>query len=145
MKISTKSRYGLRAMLDLAIHYNDGPIFMREISKRQGITFKYLGQIFGILKSAGLIGSIRGKEGGYNLSRSPQKIKVSDIVFALEGQLNLVECIKDPAECERIGNCVTKDVWKDLQQAMFSVLDSITLQDLVKKKLEKEKVSMFHI
>jgi Rrf2 family protein len=133
MRISTRARYGLRLMLDLALKFGKGPIFLKEVSRSQEISEKYLGQIIMPLKAAGLVKSFRGAHGGYTLQREPEKITVREIVATLEGDLNLVECVANPSSCERYAGCVTQEVWCQISRAVSDTLEGITLADLVQR------------
>jgi len=126
-------------MLELALHYNKGPIYLKNICKSQDISFKYSGQLIRLLKNANLIRATRGAHGGYFLDRSPEKIKLSEIVIAVEGPLNLVECVKNPDICYRSNSCATRVIWEKISKTCYDTLDSITLKDLVEihKKMEK--------
>ena len=137
MRLSTKAKYGTRAILDLAMHYGEGPILIRDIAQRQGISKKYLEQIVAALKGAGLVKSFRGAHGGYALARDPASIKMSEVVQALEGPLTLVECLDDPSVCPRAPYCVAMEVWARVNRAMVEALDSLTLQDLVDRQIRK--------
>jgi Rrf2 family protein len=147
MKLSTKGRYGTRAMLDLALHHGEGPIQLRDIASRQQISERYLEQLVLTLKAGGLLKSIRGAKGGFTLSKPPSEIKLIDIVQTLEGSICPVACIDDPESCSRVDECVTRDIWGDLGRAMTQVLESQTLQDLVTRHKEKEqtKKAMYYI
>jgi Rrf2 family protein len=120
-------------MLDLALKHGKGPIFLKEVSRSQEISEKYLGQIIMPLKSAGLVKSYRGAHGGYTLQRDPDKITVREIVATLEGDLNLVECVTNPASCSRFAICVTQEVWCQVARAISDSLEGITLADLAKR------------
>lgn len=130
MKLSTRSRYGTRLMLELAIHYGDGTVQLKDIAKNQAISEKYLGQIIIPLKSSGLVLSERGAKGGYMLAKDPSKITVKDIVLCLEGDLSPVECGKQN-DCHYTAKCVTKNVWKKLEEEIEKVLASVRLEDLL--------------
>lgn len=132
MKISTKGRYALRLMLDLAVYNNGEPTSLKDIAKRQDISEKYLEQIIATLNKAGMVRSIRGAQGGYVLRRDPKDYTVGDILRTTEGDLSPVACINgDGIECDREDNCVTIRVWKKLDDAIRGVVDHITLADLV--------------
>jgi Rrf2 family protein len=135
MKLSTKGRYGLRAMLDLALGTDDGPITTRAIAERQGISERYLEQLLIPLKTAGLVKSIRGSQGGYILGRKPEKITVGDIIRVLEVRIAPVECVNEvnPEECQRADNYVTRVIWSEIRDAIAGVLDKYSLQDLVEE------------
>ena len=139
MRLSTKARYGTRAMLDLALGYGKGPISLREVAKRQEISEKYLEHLIVSLKSAGLVKSIRGTHGGHLLAKPPSQIRLDEVVRVLEGSLVPVECVDDPSFCRRVRFCVTRDIWGEVKEAMEGVLKSTTLQDLVERQKEKER------
>ncbi len=133
MKLSTRSRYGTRLMLDMAQHYQEGPIQLGDIAKRQDVSVKYLEQIIIPLKKAHYIESVRGPKGGHVLTRPPEEITVGEIVAVLEDGTSLVECTADTSVCERADSCPTRLLWKEASEAMFDRLKAITLADLVKK------------
>lgn len=135
MKLSTKGRYGLRAMLNLAIHKDEGPNAAYLVAEREGISDRYLEQIMTSLKRAGLIKSIRGPQGGYVLTRKPDEITVGQIIRALEGPIAPVDCVSEeyPEECDRADHCVTRLLWANVRDSIADVLDSYTLQDLVEE------------
>jgi Rrf2 family protein len=145
MKISTKGRYGMRAMVDLAMHNGGGPILLRDIAKRQQISERYLEQLALTLKSAGLVKTTRGSRGGFEMAKAPNEIKLSEIFQVLEGSLGLVDCVDDPQSCSRIDSCVTRDVWQELKDGIVSILDSKTLQDLVEQQDKKDRKLMYYI
>jgi Rrf2 family cysteine metabolism transcriptional repressor len=138
MKLSTKIRYGTRAILELASHYGEGPIELKEIARRQDISIKYLEQVIIPLRTAGLVKSARGSKGGYSLAKPPSGICINDVVETLEGPLNLIDCIKDAKLCKRSSSCVTRDIWGDVSVALQRVLKSITFEEMVRRKIEKE-------
>jgi len=148
-RLSTKGRYGVRAMFDLALHYDEGLVSLKNIAERQEISEHYLEQLIATLKKAGLVKSIRGAQGGYMLSQEPSKITIGDILRALEGSLSPAECIDDSqkVDCPRSDYCVTKKVWEKVKEVIESVVDSITLQDLVDdyKKMTADESYMFYI
>lgn len=133
MKLSTRSRYGTRLMLDMAQHYKEGPIQLGDIAKRQDVSVKYLEQIIIPLKKAHYIESVRGPKGGHILTKAPEEITVGEIVALLEEGTSLVECTEDTTVCERANSCPTRLIWKEASEAMFERLQSITLADLVEK------------
>jgi Rrf2 family protein len=141
MKLSTKGRYAMRAMLDLAQHYGEGLVLLKDVARRQELSERYLEHLFLTLKAAGLVNSVRGARGGFQLTRPPSEVKLIDIVRACEGQLSVVECVADPASCHRSARCATRDMWVELQMAMDGVLESLTLQDLVERQHHKEQVA----
>ena len=133
MKLSTRSRYGTRLMLELAQHYTEGPIPLGDIAKRQGVSVKYLEQIIIPLKRAHFIESVRGPKGGHILTKPPEEITVGEIVVLLEEGSSLVECIEDTTVCERADICPTRLLWKEVSEAMLNKLQTVTLADLVQK------------
>jgi Rrf2 family protein len=145
MKLSSRSRYGLRAILELAVEYGNGPLQIKAIAKRQDISSKYLEQLVAMMKSAGLVSSVRGPKGGYVLIREPNKIKLSEIFTALEGPLVTVECLEHPEFCPKCADCATRKVWLRIQNAMMGVLESTTLQDLADDATGVSKSSSYQI
>jgi Rrf2 family protein len=137
MRLSTKGRYGARLMLDLALHYGLGPVLLKDVAERQEISEKYLGHLIPPLKSAGLVNSSRGAHGGYILARSPKDITLAEVIQAVEGGMELVECVTAPSVCNRIEFCVTRDIWSLLGGKMREALGSITLQDMVDRQRQK--------
>lgn len=131
MKLSTRSRYGTRLMLDMAQHYGGQPIQLGEIARRQQISLKYLEQIIRPLKRANYIKSFRGSKGGHMLTKHPRQITVGEVVALLEGGAFLTGCLKDPEKCNRVDDCITRYVWLEASQAMFSRLAQITFADLL--------------
>jgi Rrf2 family protein len=138
VKISTKIRYGTRAMLELACHYGEGPIELKEIAKREDISLKYLEQVIVPLRTAGLVKSARGSKGGYFLAKPPSEVYLKDLVQILEGPLNLIECLNDPKVCQKVPYCVTRDIWKEVSDAIDRIFHSVTLEDMVQRKNKKE-------
>lgn len=132
MKISTKGRYALRVMLDLAIHNTGEYIPLKEVSQRQNITVKYLEQIIPHLKKMGYLRSTRGNSGGYRLAREPREYVIGDILRAMEGSLAPVSCLEDEKNsCEMINACPTLNFWKGLEKVISDYVDRVTLQDLL--------------
>ena len=131
MRLTTKTRYGTRAMLDLALHAGAGPVCTSEIAERQQVSAKYLEHVLVLLRRAGLVRTRRGARGGHSLSRDPADIDLRQIYEALEGTAGLVECTEDPASCPRHVNCVTRHVWAEMREAALQVLSSTTVADLV--------------
>ena len=138
MKLSTRSRYGTRLMLDMAQHYRQGPLQLGDIAKRQEVSVKYLEQIIIPLKKAHYIESVRGRKGGHFLTKPPEEITVGEIVALLEESSGLVECAKDTTVCERADICPTRLLWKEAYEAMFDRLEAITLADLVERAKDME-------
>jgi Rrf2 family protein len=147
MKISTRIRYGTRAMLELASHYGEGTIELKEIAQRGGIPPKYLEQVIIPLRTAGLVKSARGSKGGYSLGRSPSEIYLKDVYEVLEGPVCLVDCLRDPRVCQRVSACVTRDIWQEVSEAIEKIFHSITLQEMLERKKQKEGAapSMYEI
>ncbi|MDD5327595.1 MAG: Rrf2 family transcriptional regulator [Phycisphaerae bacterium] len=141
MKLSTRTRYGVRAALELAANQSKGPVQIKTIAHRQDISIKYLEQLMAILKSAGLVRSIRGAKGGYILAKPANQIKLSDVFNALEGPVTTVECLENKNYCARVTDCVTRQVWAEVQQAIMSVLQSMTLQDLINRTKDKKTLN----
>ena len=143
MLISTKGRYALRVMLDLAQHREEGYISLKTIAERQGYSMKYLEMIVGSLKRAGLVASTRGKEGGYQLIRDPEDYTIGEILRCIEDNLAPVACIKaGDICCEHAGECMTVPMWKELDDITNAYLDGVSLQDLLtgekwKKPIDK--------
>lgn len=131
MKLSTKGRYGLKAMFELSLHQHEGPVPLKFIAKNQGISEQYLEQIFSSLKKAKLITSVRGAQGGYLLSKDLKEIRVGDILTALEGPVSLSDCLLDEDICQNSGKCVTKIVWEKMKKGIEDVIYGITLQDML--------------
>ena len=131
MKLSTRSRYGTRMMLDLAQHYDQGPVQMGEISKRENISVKYLEQLIIPLKKANFIKSVRGPKGGHMLAKPPEEITVGDIVRILEGGITLSSCIENPEVCDRTTKCLVLGVWEETTKVMYDKLNSVTLSKMI--------------
>jgi Rrf2 family protein len=130
MRLSTRSRYGTRLLLDMAQHAGDGPLHLADIAQRQGISMKYLEQIIIPLRRAGYIEGVRGPQGGHVLAKPPAEIRIGDVVAVLEESDKLVECTDNAAVCHRADTCITRFLWKEAAQAMFDKLNSHTLADL---------------
>lgn len=149
LKLSTKGRYGLKAMFDLAVHYGDGPIALKSIAERQIISDHYLEQLIAILRKAGLVKSVRGAQGGYMLATDPKNITVGDIIRTLEGPLAPSDCVMEDESkaCERANYCVTKGVWEKIRDSVNNVIDSITLEDMLEdyNKIKNKDNYMFYI
>ena len=139
MKLSTKGRYGVRALLDLAIHDDGRPVPLKDIARRQAISVQYLEQLASPLIKAGILRSSRGAGGGVNLAKSPDQVRLSQVIEVLEGSTAPVKCVDDPEVCSLSDLCVTRDVWKEVQKATQRVLESTTLRDLAERQKEKEK------
>ena len=139
LKLSTRARYGTRALLDLARHQGNRPVQMKDIAGRQNISLHYLEHIIAPLVAAGIVRSTRGVRGGLRLTRAPDELKLDEVVNLLEGAVSPVDCIGNPECCERADLCVTRDVWNEMKKAIDKTLNSITLQDLVERQGKKEQ------
>lgn len=138
MKISTKGRYALRLMLDLATYNTGEPVSIKDIAKRQQISEKYLEQIIAVLNKAGFVRSVRGAQGGYVLKKDPKEYTVGMILRQTEGDLSPVSCIGDEGTpCERKGTCVTVRIYEKINDAVNGVVDHITLSDLLEWQSER--------
>ena len=139
MKISTKGRYGTRALLDVAMHQGEGPVQLKVIAERQQLSISYLEHIVAPLISAGMLRSVRGVNGGVLLGKPAKDIKLNEVIRALEGSVALVECVDDPNVCPRSDHCATRDMWAEIKKAMDGVLESTTIQELVERQMTKQK------
>jgi Rrf2 family transcriptional regulator, cysteine metabolism repressor len=147
MKITTRTQYGTRILLDLAIHQSEKPISLKDIARRQNIPQPYLAHLISPLITADMARRTRGLKGGVSLSRPPQSIIMSEVIQIFEGSLAPVECIDFPKLCPRFETCVTRDVWEEMKIALNKVLESITLQNLVERQKVKEapEETMYYI
>lgn len=139
MKLSTRARYGTRALLDLALHQGEQPVILKDIARRQQVSLRYLEHIIGSLIAAGIIRSARGARGGVSLARPPEEIRLSEVVQVLEGSITPAEYVDNPGVCDRSELCITRDIWGELKKAMNGLLESITLQDLLERQKSKER------
>ena len=139
MKLSTRARYGVRLMLALAQNYGKEPVYLKDIAKQEEISEKYLSLIIMPLRGIGLVNSVRGAYGGYNLAKDPSQITLKEIVDILEGDCSLVDCVKDPSSCPRVSTCVSHDVWAAIGGKISETLSSITLDMMVRMNREKAK------
>ena len=133
MKLSTRTRYGIRAAIELAGRYGQGPVQIKIIAEKQAISVKYLEQLMAMLKSGGFVQSIRGSKGGYVLGRAPEDIKLDELFLSLEGSITTAECVEDESYCARAADCVARELWTQVQEAVMNVLRSFTLKDLAEK------------
>jgi len=147
MKISTRGLYGTRALIDLVLHEGRRPILLKDIARRQQISVGYLEQLITPLIAAGILRSTRGPKGGISFARSPEEIKLSEVIQLLEGSIAPVECINNPDICNRSKLCAPRDVWNELKEAMDNILESINLKDLAERQRRKEgkKAIMYYI
>jgi Rrf2 family protein len=123
-------------MLELALNFNQGTVFLKDIAQKEEISEKYLSHLVISLKASGLISSSRGAHGGYRLAKPPSQITLMDIVQILEGNLSLVECVKNPSICSRVSKCATRDIWGKLDEKISDILSFVTLEDLVSSQKE---------
>ena len=133
MRLSTKARYSTRAMLDLAVHFGQGPIRIKDISEREQISERYLEQLFIRLRRAGLVRSFRGIHGGFTLAKPPAEIPLGKIIRVAEGSLAPLRCVDEPKLCPQSDVCLIHNIWAEITKTTSKVLESITLQDLVSK------------
>lgn len=141
MKISTKGRYSTRAMLDLAMHSDNGLVQVRDISKRIAVSERYLELLLTPLRLAGLVKAYRGANGGFALTRHPSMIRLSEIIQALEGPTAPVECVDNAETCLRSTSCAAHQVWAEIKEAVDVVLESTTLQDMVERQRKLDACS----
>ncbi len=139
MKLSTKGRYGTRALLDIALQQAEGLIPLRDIAQRQQISLPYLEHLIAPLIAGAIIRSTRGIRGGVSLAKSPGEIRLGEVIELLEGSIAPVDCVNDAGACGRSEFCVTRDIWRELKKSMDRFLESITLQDLVERQKRKEQ------
>jgi Rrf2 family protein len=139
MRLSTRTRYAIRAIIEMAENYGKGPLQLKSIAQHQDISVKYLEQIVATLKTGGFIKSMRGAKGGYILAKPPNRIKLIDVFDYLEGPISTVECVENEDYCVRSADCVARQLWQQVNDAIKDVLSSITLQDLVDKVKDKLK------
>jgi Rrf2 family protein len=145
MKISMRTDYGTRAVIDLAQHYGEGPIQSAEIAARQSIPEAYLEQLLTTLRRAGFVRSVRGPHGGHELARQPKDVTFGAIVEALEGPSAPLECLEEPSTCQVAARCAVRDVWAEVQDATKNILFSVTIQDLVERQAAREQRVMYYI
>jgi len=139
MKLSTRSRYGARILVDLAHHNGQGPVQIGEISKRQDISVKYLEQLIRPLKQASMVTSVRGPKGGHMLAKDPADITLGQIVRLFEGQAELVECISNPEQCNMADDCQVRLAWKEATRVLYEKLDSTTISDLMQENVNDKE------
>ena len=133
MKFSTRARYGMRAMLDLAVNGGEELVLLKDIAERQAISKRYLEHMMTQLRNSGLVVAERGASGGYRLARAPSEMRLDEIFEALEGEISPVGCLRDPSVCDRAGDCVARELWGEITKAMRDVLEAKTLEDLKKR------------
>jgi len=137
MRLSTKGRYGIRLLLDLALHWGEGPVRLKHIAQRQELPLLYLENLIAPLIAGGMVKSTRGPLGGVSLLKHPDEIKLSEVIELLEGPIAPVGCVNNPEAYSRSGFCAIRDIWIEMRNATYGVLESITLQDLVERQREK--------
>lgn len=145
MRVSTKGRYGLRTLVDIALHQNKGAVTLNDIAKRQEISVKYLWQVINPLKTSGLLSVTRGAKGGYALARRPDEIDMLEVVSTLEGPLSLVECLISEDACDRIDTCVARSVWMEVNQTVAKALKGITLAEVLRRYADSTEVNNYVI
>jgi len=143
MKLSSRTRYGIRAMLELAFEYGKKPLQIKSIADRENISNKYLEQLIAMLKSAGLVRSVRGPRGGYMLAKPPQEISLKDIFVTLEGPITSVDCLKHSEFTPNCTDCATRQIWNEIQDAISNVLSSKTLRDLLEQTGQEQGTKTF--
>jgi Rrf2 family protein len=144
MKVSTKGRYGLRVMIELAARYGNGPVMMDTISNCVGVSRKYLYNLLTTLKTAGLVRAVRGAGGGFELTRKPADMTANEVVQTLEGPLTLVHCIEEGRSCERIESCASREVWLEMGNALDKVLSAFTLEQLAERQHAKSSEPLMY-
>lgn len=151
MRLSTRGRYGVKALFELAMHYGEGPVSLKTVAERQGLSEHYLEQLVAPLRKAGLIKSVRGAQGGYQLTRPPGDITVGDVIRVLEGPIAPTDCVvldEDSIEhCGRADGCIARGVWAKIRDSVLEVVDSITMADLCEdaRKARQEGNFMYYI
>jgi len=141
MKLSTRTRYAVRAIIELAQNDSKKPLQLKIIAQRQDISVKYLEQLMAVLRSAGFVRSIRGSKGGYVLAKTPNEIKLNEVLHRLEGTVATVECVENDDYCSRSADCAARYLWTKVEQAIERALESVTLQDLVDKANDEQKLN----
>jgi len=137
MKLSTRARYGTRVLLELSLHWGEGPVLLKEIAQRQQIPLPYLQQLIGPLVKQGIIKTTRGARGGISLLKLPKEVRLSEVIQILEGSITPVACVDNPELYPRSDTCVTHDIWAEVKKAMDGVLESTTFEDLVEQQKQK--------
>jgi len=136
MRLSTRARYGTRLMLELALNFEKGTVFLKDIAKKEEISEKYLSHLVIPLRASGLISSSRGAHGGYRLAKFPSQITLKEIVQTLEGGISCVECVENPSVCPRVSKCATRSIWEKLDEKISDELSSVTLAHLMNSQKE---------
>ena len=145
MRISMRGDYGIRAVVDLAQHYGEGPVQSGEIARRQGIPEPYLDQLLATLRKARLVASVRGPQGGHALVRHPSELTLGDVLAALEGSFAPLRCVEEESACQLAGHCAAREVWQRVQETTQSVLNSVTVEELAKRQAGYDSRVMYYI
>ena len=145
VRISTKGRYGLRTLMDIAVHQSEGAVTLNEIAARQKISVKYLWQVINPLKTAGMLSVTRGAKGGYVLARPPEKITMLEVVNILEGTMSLVDCVSNTKYCDKVDCCVARTVWMEVHRSIEKTLGGITLAAVLRRCAEPAKADNYEI
>lgn len=138
MKLSTRTRYAVRAIIELALNAEKKPLQLKIIAQRQDISVKYLEQLMAVLRSAGFVRSVRGSKGGYVLAKPMEQIKLNEVMHSLEGPVTTVECVEDENYCNKVADCAARKVWIKVERAVEDVLQSISIKDLVEEAKNTE-------
>ncbi|MFH1032744.1 MAG: Rrf2 family transcriptional regulator [Chloroflexota bacterium] len=139
MKLSTRARYGTRALLDIALQADEKPVLLKDVAQRQAISLLYLERIITPLITTGILRSTRGPKGGVWLARRPEEVNLSTVIRLLEGSTSPTECIDNPGVCSRSRDCVTRELWSEMKEATDKVLESMTLRDLIERQEKKSQ------
>jgi len=142
VKLSARARYGTKALLELALHWGEEPVLLKDVAQRQQIPLPYLEHLIGPLVQAGIVKSTRGVRGGVSLLKPPEEVMLSEVIQLLEGSISPAECVDNPETCSRSNLCVTHDIWDEVKEAVSKVLESITLQDLVERRRQKGQLGV---
>jgi len=142
VKLSARARYGTKALLELALHWGEEPVLLKDVAQRQQIPLPYLEHLIGPLVGAGIVKSTRGARGGVSLLKPPEEVMLSEVIQLLEGSISPAECVDNPETCSRSNLCVTHDIWDEVKEAVSKVLESITLQDLVERRRQKGQLGV---
>ncbi len=134
MRLSTKARYAVRAMVELALSYDGEPVKLKTIAEKQDLSIKYLEQVMNPLRVSGFVSTQKGSRGGYRLVKSPDQITLYDLIYAVEGSLAPVDCVDNPETCDRVDSCVTRDFWVRVHQVILRELQSTTLAELAEEQ-----------
>ena len=145
MKITTKGHYGLRSLIDVALHQAEGPVTLNDIATRQSISVKYLWQVINPLKASGYLTVTRGAKGGYVLGQRPEEITMLDVLTTLEGPVSILKCLTRENECNRIHSCVARTVWKEVNNAVEAALSNITLAEVLRRHKHSSEVDNYAI